>query len=79
MRDVLASFRIRAALLVLESTAARAGYAMACPVGSSAEFEAAVIRGKLEAGAYGRKRRWRYILAAAVAGSLLATLLWMTR
>jgi hypothetical protein len=76
MRDMLASTRVRAALLVLESTAARAGYAMACPFGSSAEFEAAVIRGKLEAGAYGRKRCWRYILAAAVAGALLAALLW---
>ncbi len=77
MRDVLASFRMRAALLVLESTAAHAGYAMACSFGSSAEFEAAVIRGKLEAGAYGRKRRWRQILAGVAAGSLLTALLWM--
>jgi hypothetical protein len=69
---------VRAALLVLESTAAHAGYAMACAFGSSAEFEAAVIRGKLRAGAYGRKRRWRYILAAVVTASLLAALLWMT-
>jgi hypothetical protein len=43
--------KVRGALLVLESTAARAGYAMACPFGSSAEFEAAVIQGKIEAGA----------------------------
>jgi hypothetical protein len=75
MRNALATFRIRAALLVLESTAARAGCAMACPFGSSAEFEAAVIRGKLAAGAYRRKRR--HVLAAVVAGSLLTALLWM--
>jgi hypothetical protein len=77
MREVLVPFRMRAALLVLETTAARAGCAMACPFGSSAEFEAAVIRGKLAAEAYRRKRRWACILAAVVAGSLLADLLWM--
>lgn len=76
MRDIAASMKVRGALLVLESTAARAGYAMACPFGSSAEFEAAVIQGKIEAGAYGRKRYRRYILAAAVASSLLAAAVW---
>jgi hypothetical protein len=76
MRDTSSSMKVRGALLVLESTAARAGYAMACPFGSSAEFEAAVIRGKIEAGVYGRKRYRRYILAAAVASVLLAAVLW---
>jgi len=36
---------------MLEGTAAGAGCAMACPFGSSAEFEAAVIREKRAAGA----------------------------
>jgi hypothetical protein len=49
---------------------------MACPFGSSAEFEAAVIHGKRRAGAYGRKRR-RFILAAAVTGLLFTVLLCM--
>jgi hypothetical protein len=75
MREVWVPFRMRAALLVLETTAARAGCAMACPFGSSAEFEAAVIRGKLAAEACRRKRRWGYILAAVAVGSLLAALL----
>lgn len=75
MRDVMASFRIRAALLVLESRAANAGCAMACSFGSSAEFEAAVIRGKREAGAYARKRRLRCVLAATATGLLLTALL----
>jgi hypothetical protein len=76
MRDALASFRVRAALLALESTAARAGCAMACAFGSSAEFETAVISKKLEAGAYGRGRRWRYIIAAVVTASLLTALVY---
>jgi hypothetical protein len=74
MRDTSASMKVRGALLVLESTAARAGYAMACSFGSSAEFEAAVIRGKIEAGAYGRTRYRCYILAAAAASLLAAVL-----
>jgi hypothetical protein len=73
MREAWASFRVRTALLLLESTAAHAGCAMACAFGSSAEFEAAVIRRKLEAGAYGPKRRRRYILAMAVATAGLVT------
>ncbi len=61
-------------MLALESTAVHAGCAMACPFGSSAEFEAAVIRGKVEAGAYGRKRRLRFALAAAAMAVLLTAL-----
>jgi hypothetical protein len=77
MRDVMAAFRIRAALLVLESMAANAGSAMACPFGSSAEFEAAVIRRKREADAYARKRRLRRVLTVTAAGLLFAALLCM--
>ena len=75
MRDVLAPFRMRAALLVLETTAVRAGCAMACPFGSSAEFEAAVIHGRRMAEAHRRKRRWGYVLAAVAVGTLLAAFL----
>jgi hypothetical protein len=78
MRDAWASFRVRTELLMLESTAAHAGCAMACAFGSSAEFEAAVIREKLDVGAYGHKRRRRYVLAVAVATAcLLTAVLWM--
>ena len=75
MRNVMVSSRIRAALLVLESTAASAGCAMACPFGSSAEFEAAVIREKREAGACSRRRRLCCVFAATVTGLLLSALL----
>ena len=54
--------RMRTAELALESTAARAGCAMACPFSSSDEFEAAVIRSRLDAGVYGPKRRQRQLL-----------------
>jgi hypothetical protein len=46
----------------LESTARRAGMALACPFSTSAEFEAAVVRAKRDAGAYGPKRRRRRVL-----------------
>jgi DNA invertase Pin-like site-specific DNA recombinase len=74
MRGVMASFRMRATLVMLESTAAHAGRAMACPFGSSSEFEAALIRARRKAGAYGRKRQLR-VLAIAAIGLLLTALL----
>jgi hypothetical protein len=61
----------------LESTAARAGCAMACPFSCSDEFEAAVIRSRLEAGVYGPKRRHRHLLLAGAASGMLVALLWM--
>jgi hypothetical protein len=69
--------RVRAAVLVLEGAALRAGHAMACPFSSSDEFEAAVIRSRLAAGVYGPKRRRRRLLFAGAAGSMLAVLLWI--
>jgi hypothetical protein len=72
MRDVLASFRLR----TLESIAAQAGSAMACTFGSSAELDAALIHAKLQAGAYGPKRRRRYILASMLAAALLTAIVW---
>ena len=52
--------------------AERAGYALACSFGSSAELEAAVIRSRLDAGVYGPKRRRR---SMAYAGAAIATLI----
>jgi hypothetical protein len=59
-------------MLALQSHAEHAGYALACSFGSSAEFEAAVIRSRRDAGAYGPKRRHR---AIAYVGAALGTLI----
>jgi hypothetical protein len=68
--------RLSADMLALQSHAERAGYALACSFGSSAEFEAAVIRSRLDAGVYGPKRRRRSIAyAGAAIGALIAVVL----
>ena len=67
--------RLSADMLALQSHAERAGYALACSFGSSAEFEAAVIRSRLDAGVYGPKRRRRSI---AYAGAAIVTLIVLT-
>jgi hypothetical protein len=73
MRELLASIRARSALFALESAAARAGDAMACSFGSSAEFEAVIIRSRLAA--LYRRKRWRdYILGAAIVACCVLTL-----
>jgi hypothetical protein len=74
MRNIFGSLRVRDTLLALESAATTAGCAMACPFGSSAEFEAEIIRRKIETGVYGYKRRWRYVFATAAASVLIAAL-----
>ena len=51
----------------LANAATSAGFAMACPFGSSAELEAAMIARRREAAARLRKRRQGYVLAAATA------------
>ena len=51
----------------LANAATSAGFAMACPFGSSAELEAAMIARRREAAARLRKRRQGYALAAAAA------------
>lgn len=55
----------------LELAAQRAGSAWACPFASSAEFEAANIQAKRDAGVYGPKRRRRQLL---ITGSMIALL-----
>ena len=68
----------RADTLALHASAARAGCALACPFSSSDEFEADIIRAKLDAGVYGPKRRRRYALYAGTATmSVLAVVAWM--
>jgi hypothetical protein len=69
--------RLDADALVLQGIAEHAGCALACRFSSSEEFEAAVIRSRREAGAYGQQRRWRYALYAGAATGVLAAVLWM--
>jgi hypothetical protein len=70
------SSRLSANMLALQSNAERAGCALACSFGSSAEYEAAVIRSRLDAGVYGPKRRRRSIAyAGAAIGALIAVVL----
>ena len=52
-------------MLELEANLERAGYSLACPFTSSSEFEAAVIRAKRQAGAYGPRRHRRLAVYAA--------------
>jgi hypothetical protein len=77
MWELRTLIRMRTAEPTLESAAARAGYAMACPFSSSDEFEASVIRSRLDAGVYGPKRRQRHLLWAGAASGMLVALLWM--
>jgi DNA invertase Pin-like site-specific DNA recombinase len=59
----------------LANAATSAGFAMACPFGSSAELEAAMIARRREAAARLRKRRRGYALAATTAVLLVFVLL----
>ncbi len=61
-------------MLALQGCAERAGYASGCAFSSSAEFEAAVIRSRIDARLYGRKRRRRAVLVAVIiaAAALIA-------
>jgi hypothetical protein len=63
-------------MLALKSSAERAGLALACSYGSSAEFEAAVIKSRRDAGAYRPRRRRRSLAyAGAAIGALIALVL----
>jgi hypothetical protein len=73
MRDASAWFRLRS----LEAAALQAGSTMACAFGSSAEFDAALIRARVQAGAYGPKRTRRRMLAALMTVSLFIAFLLM--
>ena len=76
MRRAWIPSRLNADMLALNSSAERAGCALACSFGSSAEFEAAVIRSRVNAGVYGPKRRRRSMAYAGIAiGVLIALVL----
>ena len=66
--------RINTDVLALQAHVERAGCAMACAYSSSDEFEAAVIRAKRNAGAYGPKRYRRFALYAGIATAALAVI-----
>ena len=72
MWQILSPMRPRADVLALQMNAERAGAALACAFSSSDEFEAAVIRSRRRAGAYGRKRLWRPMLYATAAVGAVA-------
>jgi hypothetical protein len=61
----------RPEVLALVSQAERAGWALACPFSSSAEFEAAVIHSRRRAGYYRHMRHRRYALYGAVAAAAI--------
>jgi len=65
-------------MLALQLNAERAGCALACTFSSSDEFEAAVIRARREAGAFGPRRQWRYAAGLSAAAAVLAILIWVS-
>jgi hypothetical protein len=69
--------RLQADMLALQSAAEHAGRALACSFGSSAEFEAALIKSRLAAGIYGPKRRRRAVACAGAAVGTLVVLVLM--
>jgi hypothetical protein len=58
-------------VLALQAHVERAGYAMACAFSSSAEFEAAVIKSRRDAGAYGRSHAHRFAIGAGIVCGML--------
>jgi hypothetical protein len=55
----------------------RAGMALACPYSSSAEFEAALIRARRDAGVYGPKRTRRHVATLVLAAAGLVAASWI--
>ena len=76
MGQWLALSQLRTDLLALESRAAQAGCALACPFSCSDELEAALVRSRLAAGTYGPKLRRRRALYVGLVVGTLAILLW---
>lgn len=77
MMQIPSAARSRSDALTLQVDAERAGLAWACPFSSSAEFEAAIIKARREAGVYGPKRTRRnalWVLAAIGAPAILIAL-----
>jgi len=59
---------------MLEACARSAGQALACPFSSSDEFEAAIIKARRAAGAYGPTTRQRHLYWGVALTLLLASL-----
>jgi hypothetical protein len=60
---------------LLEADAARAGLALACSYSSSEEYEAELIRLRLEAGLYGTRRPTMAVIAAAIVAAAMVVVL----
>lgn len=56
----------------LELTAQQAGSALACDFASSAEYEAALIKERRDAGRYGRRERRQLFLAIGIGTAIVA-------
>lgn len=60
---------------VLALLAERAGIALACTFSSADEFEAAIIKARREAGAYGSTTRLKQVCCGCAAGLLVVLLI----
>jgi hypothetical protein len=67
--------QVEAELLALRAAAERAGVALACLFSSSDEFEAAVVKGRRQAGAYDAPRRHRRLVWIALTALLVVVFL----
>ena len=76
MRQLWHPTKLQADLFALQMSAERAGCALACQFSCSDEFEADMIRARISAGIYERRRR--YALFAGAAMSAFAVLVWMS-
>ena len=59
----------------LELAAQQAGSALACDFTSSAEYEAALIQKRRDAGRYNKGERWRVVLAVGAGLAVLALIM----
>jgi hypothetical protein len=75
MMQIPTPVRSRSDALTLKVDVERAGLAWACPFSSSAEFEAAIIQARREAGVYGPKRTRRNALLVIAGFGAAATLI----
>jgi hypothetical protein len=69
--------QVEAELIALRGAAERAGLALACLFSSSDEFEAAIIKERRAAGAYGPVRRERHMGLALATTIILAAIFLM--
>ena len=79
--DIMTSLRsvaqVEAELVALRAAAERAGRALACLFSTADEFEAAIIKERRAAGAYGPPPRKRYAVGAVVVTFVLSAVFLM--